>query len=113
MSDVSPSEIHYNFLKSPSYRTAAIDGAWGGLTPRGKISVGLFSERLPIPTSVTNSFDGKTVGKELRRESREAIIREIEINCIMDAKTARIIAKWLMERADDLDAITGTKQNDE
>jgi hypothetical protein len=107
MSEGIPPEIKFNFIKSPAYRTTHIDGAFGGLTPKGNISVALFSERLPIPTSTVHAFDGKSVGDEIvpRRESREAIIRELEINCIMDVGTARIIAKWLLDKADELQKI--------
>ncbi|MBI2422827.1 MAG: hypothetical protein HYV27_08355 [Candidatus Hydrogenedentes bacterium] len=112
MSDPVNPEIVFDLIKSPAYRTAHIDGAFGGITTKGKISIALFSERQPIPTSITHALDGNKIGKELGRETRQAIIRELEVNCIMDPDTARAIAEWLNAKAEESEKAKESIGND-
>lgn len=114
MSEETPSELKFNYLKSPSYRTAHIDGVFGGPTPQGKIAVTLFSERLPIPTETVHSFDGKAIGEEIKekRQSRQAIIREIEVTCVLDAGTAITVADWLKQKVEELKKYEGAANDD-
>jgi len=107
MSDQQKNEVTFNLIKSPAYRTAHIDGAFGGITPQGSISFALFSERLAIPNVMVHLLEEGHVGEVVRRESKEGVIRELEISCVVNQSTARVIASWLNERADEIDRLKG------
>ena len=91
-------EIEFHYIKSNSFRTVHCDGVWGGTTPRGYITMSFYSERAPIPNRLIHSVaaDGR-VGKEIseKRISREGIIREVEVEVIMDLAMAKSTAEWL------------------
>ena len=91
-------EIEFHYIKSNGFRAVHCDGVWGGTTPRGYITMSFYSERAPIPNRLVHSVgpDGR-VGKETveKRISREGIIREVEVEVIMDLAMARSTFEWL------------------
>ena len=56
-------EVTFHFIKSQTYATYHVDGAYGGLTPRGLVSVALYNERFPIPKTQTFCHhEGRPIG---------------------------------------------------
>ncbi len=95
--------ISFHYLKGNHFRVIHVDGANGGVAPSGFIQMGLFSERVAIPRLMVYRIreDGK-LGEEIQdqRESREGIVREVEVLAVIDPPTARSIALWLNNHAD-------------
>ena len=89
-------KIQFDYIKTTNYKECHIDGAFGGITPSQKLQVSLFSERPPIPKSITNELhdDGK-LGKEVSRDTRDAIIRNVEVTAYMDRTVAISLYEWL------------------
>lgn len=107
---LAPKQISFHYLKSSSFRTIHVDGAHGGVTPRGDaIHLSLFSERFPIPVQVTNELEHGQVGNELSRVSREGIVREVEVSAIMSIETAEKVANWLLNKVEDARKLQGDK----
>ncbi|MCG2761359.1 MAG: hypothetical protein L6407_09125 [Candidatus Delongbacteria bacterium] len=88
-------EIKFTYIKNNSFKVHHIDGLNGGLTPRGDVILNFFSERFPIPKEVTYELEGNMLGKELKVESKEGIIREVECGIVVDYDTAVSISAWL------------------
>ena len=94
--------VVFHWIKSNAFRVIHAEGAHGGITPNGKIQMALFNERQPIPQQtsheVEKASDGSfKVGDEMRDErvSRNGIVREVEVEILMDPKTARLVCDWL------------------
>jgi len=101
ISEKPKQEIKFHYLKTNSYRSLHVDGAFGGVTPKGNIYMELFLERAPTPQSVTHEFNEDGVlGKEISRQSETGVIREIEAGIILDLATAESIRNWLTEKID-------------
>ncbi|HEY1690869.1 MAG TPA: hypothetical protein VGG39_01830 [Polyangiaceae bacterium] len=98
MTDEKPSSVRFHFIKSAQFRTIHVDGLWGGLTPRGLIHIAFFSERLPIPQQLVQGVnDDGTLGDEIleSRVSKEGVVRELEVDAIIDVDIARALHSWL------------------
>lgn len=93
----APNEVVFDYIKTPDYREIHADGAWGGLTPRGYIQMAIYNERLPIPQQTTFELKDNQVGNEVKekRRTRQAIIRNVEVDLIMDLNTAESMRDWL------------------
>ena len=111
MSEESPPtgiELHY--VKSNGFRVVHADGVWGGPTPRGYITMSFYSERLPIPRSMThelkppepNSPD-RILGQEIARDSKKGIVREVEVEIMVDLVMAKSLIGWLKEKVQTLE----------
>lgn len=100
-SHIAQTEINFDYLKGNLFRTIHTDGAIGGLTPPGQIHMSFFSERMAIPRRVTmvaeiNKKTGSmALGAEIGRETRDSIVREMEVDVIMNLGTAERVHDWL------------------
>ena len=104
-------EIAFDYIKSNFFRVVSVDGAFGGLSPSGKeINMAIFSERRPIPKKTVHALNPDGVlgaeNKE-RREGRTAIIREIEVDLVLDLETAIRVHEWLQRKIEEFAKATG------
>ncbi len=91
-----PDEINFEYIKSNQFRVIRVDGAYGGIGPKSNsIQMALFSERQAIPRKETYKIVEGQLGDLTKQESRQAIIREVEVEAIIDLDTARSLREWL------------------
>jgi len=73
-----------------------VNGAWGGVTPRGEIHMHPYSERHPIPLEITHNIkkDGSMSdsGKVIVGGD---VVRIVQSSLVFDLKTAIAIRDWL------------------
>ncbi len=95
---VQDNSINFHYIKATDFRTVHVDGAIGGLTTKGFLHVSLFCERAAIPKKTTfNLLPDGHLGEEVveKRESKEGIVRQMEVDLIMNEETARDLRNWL------------------
>ena len=93
--------IRFEFEKTPQFRNIHVDGAFGGLAPKGLINMAIFNERQPIPKATAHVLkDDHHLGEELvdARDVRSSVFRSVEANLIMDLPTAISIQGWLADK---------------
>lgn len=94
-----PKELSVHYIKSAGYSSCHVDGFFGGITPSGKLHVAPFVQRQVIPQIIVHEVDGgKGLGKEIRREGRQGITREIQTGLIMDFEVAKTFRDWLNDK---------------
>ncbi len=108
--DIEGKRARFDYIKGNYFRVIHVDGVHGGATPNPHyIGMSLFSTRWPIPRQTTYALkkDG-ILGNELLNErlNRDAIVREIEAEVIMDINTARTMHKWLGDKIKGVDQFT-------
>lgn len=86
--------IQYRFAKSNDYRVVHADGAWGGITPQGNLSMGLFAERRSAPETVTYQMT-ETGLQETGRTGPQPTIRELQVEVVLSTEVARSLIGWL------------------
>jgi len=95
----SNKEIEFHYLKTNNYRSYHVDGVFGGITPNGNIYMELFLERGPTPRSVLHEFNSDgSLGKELSRQGKTGLIREVEAGVVLNPATAEAIRSWLAQK---------------
>lgn len=99
--------VNFHFIKSTSYRTIHVDGAWGGITPGLNINMAVFNERGAIPRQVVLEVSESGTTREIQEERivRDAVIREVEADLIMDLPTAEAVLEWLGKKVEELKTI--------
>lgn len=86
------------FVRSNFYRVVHADGAWGGLTPHGQIRMAIYSEAQQFPQSVTydiSSGRAEEVGRTPTGLGPNKLIRELEVDVVLDLRVARSLHDWL------------------
>jgi hypothetical protein len=94
--------VAFDYIKNGAFRTIHVDGAIGSVSPRGDIQVCLYSERSAIPKRITHELkeDG-SLGGVVGTESRDAIIRELDVNLILPFAVAVELHAWLGDRIEE------------
>ena len=96
-----PSSLLIHYVKSPMYRTVHADGIFGGPSPNLNIHLSFWSERAPIPQLIEHKVnpDG-TLGEEVLegRISKSGLVREVDVDVVMNLTTARALKDWLEEK---------------
>ena len=92
-------EFTFRYVYPSDLRDYYVNGAWGGVTPRREIHMHLFSERHPIPKSITHDVDDKgNLSKETKAEVGGDAVRLIQASVIMNQETAIAIRDWLSDK---------------
>jgi hypothetical protein len=105
--------VFHNKIAS-NFQEFHVDGAFGGVTPRGLISIGFFAERFPIPTSTEFSLsEGGQIGGKIKDgdDSKSGILREFQTGIFMDLNTARELHTFLGQKIVELETIIKQNQN--
>ncbi|MYA77223.1 MAG: hypothetical protein F4132_12935 [Gemmatimonadetes bacterium] len=100
----TPQNVTIHILKSNQFRVVHSDGAWGGLTPQGLLSIGFFSERHPIPQEVEyRLYPNGKLSDEQNRKGKTGIVRELEVNVVMSIDNARSLVSWIQSHIEKVD----------
>jgi len=91
--------IRFHYLKSSAFRVVYAEGAYGGLTPHGNISISFYNDRYPIPQIVEHqiSQEGK-LGGEISRVGKDGVVREVEVDVLLTIPTAKSLRDWLEQK---------------
>ncbi len=93
----------YNKI-SNNFRELHIDGAYGGITPKGQFNINFYAERLSIPKStIYNIKENNFIKISDSEDSKNGIIREFETGIYMTVETAKEIYEWLGEQISNLE----------
>lgn len=104
----SPQTIKYKYIFDPNYNPIYVNGAYGGINPRGEIIVNFYLERIAIPNTQTIEVEGNQIKEELieEREPKDharSFVRFIESGIILDYSNAKAIHSWLGKHIESLE----------
>jgi hypothetical protein len=92
---LNPSELQVNYIKSNLFRVVHADGMMSNTTPSGDLFVGFYTERYPLPDSLSFEIDGKG---EIQNEIIEkrvthspGLMREVEFGLVVDVEMAKVL----------------------
>ncbi|MER9238905.1 hypothetical protein [Mesorhizobium sp. M0633] len=104
--------VEVTYHKSNHFRVVLAEGCFGGVTPRGLITSSFYNERVPIPkTSKFEIVDGKPAAEQVTK-SLEGLVREVEVEVVMDLNTAIAYYIWLRDKLENIRSITGISDAD-
>jgi len=104
----TPSKVRFFYIKGNHFRVLHVDGALGGITPRGFLHFAVYSERPAIPQTAEHqvSIEGR-LSEPLSQEGKQGIVRELDADLIMTMQTATDLRDWLSKRIEQLERLEG------
>lgn len=99
------------YVKSNNFRVVFAEGAYGGISPRGRISFAFYNERQALPRSSELRILPDGSASETTTEQVSDIVRELEVEMVMDLAEAEEFSKWLAEKVALLRAVQDGKAN--
>ena len=109
-------KITFHYIKSNQFRVIHVDGVHGGPSPRGQLQMAFFNERLPIPQQVTHTVDeARELGPEVldERIGKEGIVREVEVELLLNLDVAKSIHKWLGDKIGQVEKLIAPQSPEE
>lgn len=92
-------EITFHHIKSDGFKTVFITGATGGATVNSLINMNLYTDRTVIPSELTFEIDNNVkLGKEIKRVSKQGVIRDVQVGVLMDLEVAKNLIKFLNDQ---------------
>jgi hypothetical protein len=92
-------DAHYQ--KSNFFRVIHADGVFGGPSLRGLINMAFYSERIPYPRQTRIPIVDGVPGAEEMVETKTGLLRELEVNVVMDIAAAASFHAWLGQKIAD------------
>ncbi len=102
-------EIRFTYIMGEGYRPVLVNGAHGGVSPRGEMVINFYHERPPLPETITHELspDG-TIGREVQPDPASVtntMVRSVDVGIIMSYENARNFHLWLGERLKEMEAM--------
>lgn len=101
-------QINFKYKFDKNYNPIYINGAYGGIGPRGEIIANFYFERHPLPNC--EKYDINEDGNRLEHSSTEPeghednIIRFVETGVIMNIDSAKRVYEWLGKHIENLES---------
>jgi hypothetical protein len=107
-------EITFKYIFNYSYNPTYVNGAQGGLSPRGEIVIHFYHERPAIPNAITHEITPQgAIGQETAVEPADlaqTMVRFIDTGVVMNHENARMFHTWLGERLKEMEGMQKARQ---
>jgi hypothetical protein len=111
---MSKPKVIFKYLFAEDYNPVYVNGAHGGVSPRGEVVVHFYLERPGVPVSITHDVtaDG-AIGSEIDvvpGDFNQTLYRAVESGVVMNYDSARTFHHWLGERLKELESIQQARE---
>jgi len=95
-----PKRAKFRYLKPDGYQILAVNGAYGGMTPRGDLMCHFFYEYAPPPSEelLPITEEGKLGPKEEGVKEEVELVRELRVGIVLNPVQAESIANWILDK---------------
>jgi hypothetical protein len=102
-------ELIFKYVFADDYNPVYVNGAHGGLSPRGELVINFYLERPALPHSITHALTPNgTIGVEVGEEPEDlksSMVRFVSSGVILNGENARNVHAWLGERIREMEAL--------
>jgi hypothetical protein len=102
-------ELKFKYVFADDYNPVYVNGAHGGVSPRGELLMNFYLERMALPRSVTHEINpAGTIGDEVAAEPgdlKNSMVRFIGTGVVLNYQSAKDLHLWLGERVKEMEAL--------
>src|SRR5689334_2075696 len=113
MSNNKP-EMTFKYIFTYDYSPTYVNGAHGGLSPRGELVMNFYLERQPLPNSISHEItQAGTIGPETAMDPSDlgrSLVRHVTTGVVVNYQTARELHYWLGEKIKEMEQMEQAKQ---
>ena len=112
MSNKKP-EMTFKYIFTYDYNPVYVNGAHGGISPRGELVMNFYLERQPLPNSISHEITpAGGIGPETDVEPSDlgrSLVRQVINGVVLNYQTARELHYWLGEKGKEMEALEQAK----
>jgi hypothetical protein len=102
-------EMKFKYVFTYDYNPVYVNGAHGGVSPRGELVMNFYLERPPLPNSITHEITpAGGIGAETDAEPSDlgrSLVRQVTNGVVLNYQTARELHYWLGEKVKEMEAM--------
>lgn len=102
-------EMTFKYIFTYDYNPVYVNGAHGGVSPRGELVINFYLERQPLPNSISHEITPQgAIGSETGVEPSDlgrSLVRQVINGVVVNHQTARELHFWLGEKIKEMDAL--------
>jgi len=102
-------EMTFKYIFQYDYNPIYVNGAHGGISPRGELVMNFYLERQPLPNSIAHEITAAgTIGPETDVEPSDlsrSLVRQVINGVVVNYQTARELHYWLGEKLKEMEAL--------
>jgi hypothetical protein len=102
-------QITFKYIFTYDYNPKYVNGAHGGVSPRGELVVNFYLERPPLPNAVSHEINQNgTIGAEGAVDPADlntSLVRYVTTGVVLSLQTARDLHSWLGEKVRELEVL--------
>ncbi|MCM0081925.1 hypothetical protein L4X63_10015 [Geomonas sp. Red32] len=106
-------EMTFKYVFTYDYSPVYVNGAHGGVSPRGELVMNFYLERQPLPNAISHEITQTgTIGEETGVEPADlgrSIVRHVTNGVVVNYQTARDLHFWLGEKLKEMEALEQAK----
>lgn len=108
MSNGKP-QITFKYIFPYDYNPKYVNGAHGGVSPRGELVMNFYLERPPLPNAVSHEINQNgTIGAESSVDPGDlnaSLVRYVSTGAVLSLQTARDLHSWLGDKIRELEGL--------
>ncbi|HJV34285.1 hypothetical protein [Geomonas sp.] len=102
-------EMTFKYIFTYDYSPVYINGAHGGVSPRGELVMNFYLERQPLPNALSYEITpAGSIGAETGVEPADlgqSLVRQVVNGVVVNLQTARELHYWLGEKIREMEAL--------
>lgn len=109
MSNNKKNEMTFKYVFQYDYNPIYVNGAHGGISPRGELVMNFYLERQPLPNAIAHEITAAgTIGQETEVEPSDlgrSLVRQVINGIVVNYQTARELHYWLGEKLKEMEGL--------
>ena len=114
MSHDKKNEMTFKYIFTYDYNPVYVNGAHGGISPRGELVMNFYLERQPLPNAISHEITPVGgIGPETDVDPSDlnrSLVRHITNGVVVNYQTARELHYWLGEKLKEMEALDQARQ---
>ena len=102
-------EMTFKYIFTYDYNPVYVNGAHGGISPRGELVMNFYLERQPLPNAISHEItQAGQIGPETEVEPSDlgrSLVRQVINGIVVNQQTARELHFWLGEKLKEFEAL--------
>lgn len=105
----TPDSVAFKYVFRYDYNPVYVNGAHGGVSPRGDLVVNFYLERQPLPNEISHAVnqDGSigSVVAVAPEDLNASVVRFVSSGVVLNYQNARDLHKWLGEKIEEMEQL--------
>ena len=108
MSHNNDSSFSFKYIFTYDYNPVYVNGAHGGVSPRGELIANFYLERQPLPNELTHSVSEGGIGNLTAVEPKDlnnSVVRYVPCGIVLNYVSARNLHQWLGDNISEMERL--------